>query len=88
MYKYFARIFNLRGIKFVNISERKVLTNNSELTVASVADQTGLSLNWWHISMDRFSHDVAHMSLIIRKSVFGTFDQVRLKPACSAIATS
>ena len=31
--KHFARILNSRGIKFMNISENKVLTNNSEFTV-------------------------------------------------------
>ena len=31
--KHFARILNSRGIKFMNISENKVLANNSEFTV-------------------------------------------------------
>ena len=33
--KHFARMLNSRGIKFANISENKVLANNSEFTVAT-----------------------------------------------------
>ena len=31
--KYFVRMLNSRAIKFANISENKVLSNNSEFTV-------------------------------------------------------
>ena len=31
--KYFTRMFTSQGIKSVNISKNKILTNNSELTV-------------------------------------------------------
>ena len=30
---YFVRMLNLRGVKFTDISENKVLRNNSEFTV-------------------------------------------------------
>ena len=35
-------------------------------------------------SDDRFSHDVAHMRLVVRKPVFGVSDQVPHKPGCTA----
>ena len=42
--KCFARICNLRGIKFANISENKVIANNSAFTEVRVTDHAGNDL--------------------------------------------
>ena len=39
---------------------------------------------WKSVSGDRR----LYLNLVMRKRVFGVFDQVRLKPACSAIETT
>ena len=36
---------------------------------------------------DRFSHNEAHMSRVMRKPVSGVSDQVRHKPGCTATET-
>ena len=49
------------------------------------------SLCCMHVSLASFNVTLlflSYMSHIMRKPVFGIFDQVRLKPACSAHETS
>ena len=66
--------------------------------------QANLSLHWAHRSFCWFCHALAHVGLddswnlkvyvykmsriITRKPVFGVYDQLRLKPTCSADETS
>ena len=56
----------------------------SRLYLASVAEQTSISLSWSHTTEDMLPHGVAHMSLVTRKPVFGVSNQDRLKSACAA----
>ena len=67
----------------------KVYVNTKpSLWIASETDESSSSPTWVHIPEGRFTHNVAHMSLVTRKPVFGVSDNVRLKPACSATETS
>ena len=61
--------------------------NNLILQLVSVAEQTDLSLIWLNPE-DRFSRVKAHMDLEGTRPVFGVFDKVIFKPACSATETS
>ena len=49
----------------------------------------GLSVSFWFAyGINRFCYDAAHMRHVTTKPVFGIFDQVSLKPACSATEIS
>ena len=63
----------------------------SRIELASVAEQTGLSLAQSHNPEGRFSHDVTnihYMSHFMRKPVFEVCVQVRVTSVCSADGTS
>ena len=51
----------------------------SRLVGTCVAEQAGLSLTCSNISKDRFSHDMAEMSHIMRKLVFGDFQPGKIQ---------
>ena len=51
IHKYFVRMLNSRGIRFENISENKVLANNSEFTVFS-SGMTQITYEVWSSSGD------------------------------------
>ena len=41
---------------------------------------------WFHMyAENRFRHDKAHMSLVVRKPVFGVSDLVGHKPGCAVL---
>ena len=41
----------------------------SNLSLVSVAEQTGLSLTWLHTTKDRFSHDEAQIKLVLMRAI-------------------
>ena len=41
----------------------------SSLSLVSVAEQTGLSLTWSHITEDRFSRDEAQIKLVLMRAI-------------------
>ena len=66
-----------------------MLVSHRHMTTASLPTASAVSDLWWYSECCYTDYpNWRQLSLVTRKPVFGGFDQVRLKPACSATETS